>query len=608
MKLSDYVVQYLVDQGVKHAFLVIGGACAHIVDSLGNNNDIEYVCFEHEQGAAMAVDVYSRVTKNVGVAVATSGPGATNLITGMCCLWFDSVPGIFITGQVNVNETKGNKKVRQIGFQETDIVDVVRPITKYAVMVTDPKTIKYHLDKAFFLTKSGRPGPVLIDIPLNVQHADIDPNSLDGFVPDPEQKDLLLLREQAKEVLHMFQNARRPVIIAGMGIKRAGAVEEFSSVAEKLGVPVVATWGAVDMLPYSHHLNFGHIGVYGNRASNFLVQNADLLLVVGSRLDTRHASGQAHTFARAAKKIVVDVDKYELEKGLVKADMPIHADAKDFLSMVSEELANVNLPDISEWKEWAQVRKARYPGVLPEYHDQKQYVNPYVFFQALYQDAYEDDIFITDTGGCLVWSVQAYEPKKGQELISAFAHSPMGYAFPAAIGAWFADPKRRIITFSGDGGFQLNIQELQTVKHYNIPLKMFVLNNNAYGIIKQFQEIYFQGKYMGTTKNSGYSAPDFVKVAEAYGIPAVRITDHEGMREKINKVLVAEGPMLCEVMIDESQKLIPKLIADRTPEGKYISKPLEDMAPFLPRDEFMGNMIIDPLPESGGKDRSSEIN
>src|SRR3989338_8213455 len=549
MKLSDYLVQYLVDKGIHHAFLVIGGACAHIVDSLGKNKDMQYVCFQHEQAAAMAVDAYSRVTKNTGVAVATSGPGATNLITGMCCLWFDSIPCIFITGQVNAHETKGERKVRQIGFQETDIVEMVRPITKYAVMVTDPKTIKHHLDKAFHEALSGRPGPVLIDIPLDVQHADVDPDTLEGFTPNKEKDNFSLLRANVKKAIELLQQAKRPVIICGMGIKIAGAVNEFRSLAEALGVPIISTWSGLDILPHGHPLYFGQFGVYGNRGSNFLVQNSDLVLAIGSRLDTRPISGNGKSFARGAKKIVVDVDESELKKGITAIDMPIVADAGDFIRAFAEETGNCAvMPDISEWVEQCGSWKKKYPSVLPEYYAQKKFVNPYVFVKTLSEELGSGDVIVADEGGNLVWAVQAFEVKEGQEFFSAFAHSPMGYSFPASIGAYFAlqlrsgraGPKRRVVCLDGDGGFQMNIQEFQTIKNYNVPVKIFILNNNAYGIIKQFQEIYFDGRYTGTTNDSGYTAPDFVKVAEAYGISAVRISGHDELREKIRSILDAE--------------------------------------------------------------------
>ena len=608
MKLADYLVQYLVKRGVRHAFIVNGGACAHLVDSIGKSEGMRYICFQHEQAAAMAADAYGRVTKNMGLAIATSGPGATNLITGICCSWFDSIPTLFITGQVNLHETKKGRNARQIGFQETDIVEIVRPMTKFAYMVTEPQTIRYYLDKALHLAKAGRPGPVLLDIPTDIQHAEIVPETLEGFSPEKIELDSGVLKQQIESAIHLLKSAQRPVIIAGVGVKISDAKDIFRQVIEALGMPVVSSWSGLDILEHSHPLYFGQIGVYGSRGANFLVQNSDLILAVGSRLDTRQISGQPHTFARAAKKIVVDADANELDKGLIKIDVPIAQDAGVFLKAFLEALVDFKKPEISEWLERCRGWKIKYPPVLAHYYEQKGTVNPYVFIKLLSEEMGGTEVIMPDIGAVLVWTAQALELKKGQDFFTAFGHAPMGYSLPAAIGSYFAAPLRKIISLNGDGGLQLNIQELQTVKYHNIPLKIFVFNNNSYGIIKQFQEIYFNGTYCGTTNQSGYSAPDFVRIAEAYGIPALRIMDHAGLREKIKEVLEKEGPVVCDIVLDESQKLIPKLIADKTPDGKYISKPLEDMAPFLKREEFRGNMIIEPLPETEKRDNSSEIN
>lgn len=608
MKLSDYLVKYLVDREIHHTFMVVGGACAHIADSLGKHKEMQVVCCQHEQAAAMAVDGYSRTSKNVGVAVATSGPGATNLITGICCLWFDSIPGLFITGQVNIKETKGTRQVRQIGFQETDIVEIIRSVTKFAVMVTEPEKIKYYLDKAFYIATKDRPGPVLIDIPLDIQHANIDPDKLEGFVPEKEQKDEQKLCTQVKEVVQMINKAHRPVFLAGMGIKIAGAQAAFREVVERTRFPVVSSWSAIDVLEHDHPLFFGQIGVYGNRGSNFLIQNSDLVLAIGSRLDTRQVSGQPKTFARGAKKIVVDIDEHELHKGLIEPDLPVRADAKDFLTVLLRELPARRSLETREWLKRCANWKTDHPAVLPDYRTQEFLVNPYVFVETLAKQLDSDAIIITDIGGITVWAMQAFQVKQGQQFFSALAHAPMGYALPAAIGAHFAEPARPIICLIGDGGMQVNIQEFQTLVHYSIPIKIFVLNNNAYGIVKQFQEIYFDGKYCGTTKESGYSAPDFVKIARAYGILSTRITEQRHLEKQIRDVLHSKQAAVCDVSIPESQKLVPKLVADRTSKGTYISKPLEDMTPFLSRDEFRKNMIINPLSEPDEETRPGEIN
>jgi len=606
VKLSDYLVQYLVDLNVKHVFLVIGGACAILVDAIGKNKNLKYVCTQHEQSAAMAVDAYSRMTQNFGVAVVTSGPGATNLITGICCAYFDSIPCLFIGGQVNIWETKGDKKIRQLGFQETDIIDMVKPITKFAVLVKAPEKIKYYLEKAVYLAKSGRPGPVWLDIPMNVQQAEIDPDTLVGFDPSElGEKPADVAQETIFKILAELKKAKRPVVIAGSGIKLGKAQIDFLEFIKKFRAPVISTWSGVDILPYDHELYIGQFGVYGNRAANFTVQNADLVLSLGSRLDTRQTGGQPKTFARAAKKIVVDIDRGELEKDWVVADLPVCANVKDVLTKLNDsQNETLEFPDwLVKAKEW----KQRYPAVLPEFYDQKGSVNSYVFAKTLSEKLQPGAVVVADQGGNLTWTIQAFQVKNGQQLFSAFGNSPMGYALPAAIGAAFARPGEAIICIDGDGGFQMNIQELQTVKYYNLPIKIFILNNHSYGIIKQFQEIYFEGRYTATTPETGYSVPDFIKISEAYGIPTMTISNHQELLGKLDQILEAEGPILCDVILDENQKLIPKLVSVRNTEGRYISRPIEDLSPPLSREELKANMIVKMLDEEKSE-KPTEIN
>lgn len=599
MKLSDYLVQYLVDLGVKHVFLITGGACTHLVDSLGRNENIDYVCVQHEQAAAMAAEAYSRITGNLGVAMTTSGPGATNLITGIGCAWFDSIPCLFLTGQVNIHEQKGSTGVRQFGFQETEIVDIVRPITKFSEMIREPEKIKYYLDKAVHIAKSGRPGPVLLDIPLNIQHAEIEPENLVGFEPEKEPegfKKPALQEKQIEESLRLMEGASRPVILAAAGIKLAKAEKEFEEFIDKLGFPVVVSWGGIDILDHSHPLYFGPIGINGHRAANFIVQNSDLLISLGSRLDTRQTGGQADTFARGAKKIIVDIDKSELNKGRVKANIPIHADVKDFLSVMNKRMADLKQPDISSWLAWAREKKEKYPICPAEYHEEKEYVNPYVFFDVLYRELKNDDVVIADCGANLAMALQGLKIKRGRKLFSAFGNSPMGYAFPAAIGASFALNKKPIICTIGDGGMQMNVQELQTVFHYKLPIKIFLFNNSGYGIIRQFHDSYFNSRYEAAGQEKGLTLPDFKRVAEAYGLKSELIANHSHLQEKIRAVLQSPEAVLAEVLINPQQKIIPKLEAKKV-DNRYISKPIEDQYPYLSREEFLNNMIIPPLNE-----------
>ena len=597
MKLSDYVADFIAHLGTRHVFLVTGGAVVHIVDSIGKHKTLKYVCVQHEQAGAMAAEAYSRLGPGIGVAVVTSGPGATNLITGICCAWFDSIPMLCISGQVNLSEQKGTSGVRQLGFQETEIVDIVRPITKFSAMVTDPTTIRYFLEKAVYEALSGRQGPVLLDIPLNVQHAEIDPNTLKGFTPPSSstvsQPDKL--RDAAAQTLGFLMHAQRPVLLAGGGIKYARAEREFLKLVDMLGIPVVCSWSGFDIMGHEHPLFVGQMGIYGNRGANFLIQNAHVLLAIGTRLDTRQVTANPESFARAAKKIVVDLDATELNKGRVFADLSIQTDAKVFIEELFRAAVSFSKPRIDAWLARAEDWKNKYPACTPEFEAQKELVNPYYFIKVLSEALSKDDIIIPDEGGNLVWTMQAFRLKQGQRLFSAYGNSPMGYALPASMGAYFATGKPRIICIDGDGGLQMNIQEFQTLVHYNIPVKMFILNNGCYGIIRQFQDVYFQGSHEASVSEKGYSAPDFMKVASAYGIATRQILSHANMQTIIQEVLTMPGPVLCDVVIKEDQKLIPKLEAVRTSDGRYISKPIEDQWPYLPREEFKKNMIIDPL-------------
>ncbi|MBI4095138.1 MAG: thiamine pyrophosphate-binding protein [Candidatus Liptonbacteria bacterium] len=603
MKLTDYIAEFLAERGVRHVFSVTGGAIAHLVDSLGNREkakgDIRYICVQHEQAGAMAAEVYSRIGPGIGVAIATSGPGATNLITGICGCYFDSIPGLFITGQVNTKESVESieTRPRQVGFQETDIVSIAKPITKYAAQVRDPSRIRFELEKAYYIAHEGRPGPVLIDVPLDVQVADIDPATLPAFDPrrdfhgTPQESDEDL-KKKISEMGALVSEARRPAVLLGGGIKLANAEREALRFAEALGFPILVSWSAFDILPHDHPNYAGTIGVYGDRGANFTVQNADLLISVGSRLDTRQTGGRVDLFLREGKSVMVDIDPHELHKNRgFTPTIAVCADAKRFLNAALASIPQFKKPDIGAWLSRAREWKKKYHAVLPE-HFQMPAVSAYAFIHALSDALPQDEIVITDEGGNLVWTMQGWIVKKGQRIISTFGNSPMGYAFPASIGAAFAAPGKDIICIDGDGGFQLNIQELQTVAHYNLPIKMFILNNRGMAIIKQFQEAYFENRRYATEPEGGYSMPDFARVSEAYGIPAIVVEKPAAVKDMIAKVLAHKGPILCDVRIDRDQKLNPKL---------EFGRPLEDMAPYLSDEELSQNILVKPVPRLAGK-------
>lgn len=603
MQVADYILDFLVSQGVKHVFLITGGAIAFVVDAFSRRKDITYVCVAHEQAAAMMADAYARMGPGFAAAMATSGPGATNLITGICCSWFDSIPTMMITGQVNTYELKKDYKVRQVGFQETDIVDIVKPITKFAAQLDRAENVRYLLEKATFVAKSGRPGPVLIDIPMNFQRTEIDPKKLTGFIPPKEKlcKDTgSFLKEKIKDTVKLLIHSQRPVILAGGGIRIAGAEIEIEHLIKLTKIPVVTSWSGFDLFAKNHPYYLGTQGVYGERAANFAVQNSEVLLTIGSRLDTRQTGGKPDTYARKSKIIMVDIDQGELDKrrGLTP-HISINCDAKVFLRTLIDEIKREKLPDINTWTERCLEWKRKYPMVLPEYYKEKGYVNPYVFFKTLSNELPKNAVVITDDGGHLTWTMQAFEIRKGQRLFSAYGNSPMGYSFPAAIGASIALGKKEVICIDGDGSLQINIQEFQTLAYHKLPVKIFLMNNHGYGIIKQFQELYLESRFEATGK--GYSCPDFVKIAKAYGIKTVSIKNHRQLEAKMRQVLHYKGPVLCDVFVRSNQKLIPKL---------EFGRPIEDLSPLLPRKEFSKNMIVKPLEISipQNKTKVSEIN
>ncbi|OGW83537.1 MAG: hypothetical protein A2987_03990 [Omnitrophica bacterium RIFCSPLOWO2_01_FULL_45_10] len=588
MKLSDYVAEFLVKQDVKHVFGITGGAIVHLFDSIANNKGLTYVCPQHEQTAAMAADAYSRVTGNLGVAVATSGPGATNLITGVACAHFDSIPTLFITGQVATFRLKRDSNVRQIGFQEIETVNMFKPITKYAVLVDEPNRIRFELEKAVSIAKSGRGGSCLIDIPDDIQRAQIDPEKLESFIPHKEKKDFKRLREQIEVCLTLISRAERPVVILGSGVKLGRAQEKARQFIEKLKFPVALTWATLDMFTHDYYLNAGGFGITSPRYGNFTIQNSDLIIALGTRLDTHATGSPLAAFAREAKKIILDIDESELLKfgkyGMKDA-LLINEDINDFLDIMNKDRGKIKTGDISRWigriKDW----KRRYPICPRAYYDKEDSIDSYCFMDALSQETSKGDYIITDAGGTLTQTMQGYRMRREQTLFTAFNYSPMGYSLPASIGASFATNKNRVICIIGDGGIQMNIQELATIEKHHLPIKIFVINNQGYGMIKQTQDDWLDSRYEASSMEKGIAVPDFVKIAKAYGIDAEKISNHSEMNRVTRRVLNREGPLLCDVHVSENQRVVPML---------KFGRPIEDASPLLERKEFLENMIIKP--------------
>ena len=597
-KLSDYVFSFIAELGVKEVFAVSGGGAMHLVDSLGTNKDLKYIAMHHEQAVAMAAEGYARISGKPGVGLVTSGPGGTNTITGVCGAWIDSIPTIFISGQVTSDTLIGDTGLRQFGIQEANIVELVKPITKYAVTVTDPNRIKYHIEKAAYLATTGRPGPVWLDIPLDSQSKLINPDDLPSFNPEEETKGeegKPSLKAQVAECLELLRRASRPVIISGYGVRLAKGENEFENLVERLQIPVVSSWTTSDLLPTDHELYVGRSGIMGDRAGNFSVQNSDVLLIIGSRMSIPQVGYNYKMFAREAKKIVVDIDLAELTKPSIKPDIPVNADAKEFMSEMSAQLEGKNVTlDVSDWIKKCQMWKSKYPVALPEYRDMKDGVNSFYFVDVLSEKLGNDAVVVTDMGTSFTCTMQTFRVKTGQRLFTSSGHASMGFGLPGTIGACFANGKKKTVCISGDGGLQMNIQELQTLVHYKIPIILFVLNNKGYLTIKLMQQNHF-GRYIGSDPSSGLTCPDIVKVATAYGIKAERISNNDQLHARIDEILSEPGPFVCEVMMPEDQSLIPRVSSMKKPDGTIVSKPLEDLYPFLDREEFFENMIVKPV-------------
>jgi len=591
MKLSDVVADFLAKQGVKYVFAISGGASLHLIHSIAETQGIDYVCPMHEQAGAYAADAYARVTGGLGCAVATSGPGATNLITGIASSFYDSIPVLYLTGQVATFRAKGDTGVRQMGFQETEIVDICRTITKYAVLVQDSYRIRYELQKAVAIARSGRPGPVLVDIPDDLQRMDIDPGKLIDYEPEPAVSALVVSEDSLQACIDAVKHAQRPVLVYGWGIHLAKAEAEARELARLLGIPVAMTWAALDLLPYDDGLAIGGFGTHGTRYANFAVQNADLIISIGSRLDTKATGSPPSSFAREAKLIMLDIDPTEIKKferlGR-KVDLGISVDAATFLRALVKRVRGQRFPDFALWMKRIHEWKSRYPACRPEYARETR-VNPYWMVKQLSSLLREDEIIFSDTGCALAWMMQGFEFKRGQQFFHAFNSTPMGYGLPGAMGASFARPGQRIVCMTGDGSLQMNIQELATVAHHRLPVKILLINNQGYSMVKQTQEQWLGCNYYATSAQGGLACPDFAAVARAYGFRTDTLALNVDIASKLEQTLGSEGPAFLNIEIDPKHRVIPQV---------KFGRPNEDADPLLDRKEFLGNMIIKPLPAS----------
>lgn len=602
MRVADYIFKTLADLGVRHIFIVTGGGAMHLNDAIGREKRIQYICNHHEQACAMAAESYARLSGRPAVVNVTSGPGGINAMNGVFGAWTDSIPMIVISGQVKRETCMAFHDLpglRQLGDQEADVIGMVRGITKYAEIVREPGMIRFHLEKAWHLATTGRPGPVWLDMPIDVQGASVNPATMIGFTPEEGEKVRLHgdgLAAACKDLRRRAAAAKRPIVMVGGGIRTAGARGELVELLDHWAVPVVTAWNAHDVIWDSHPQFAGRPGSIGDRAGNFAVQNADFLLVLGSRLNIRQVSYNWKSFARDAFKAVVDIDAAELCKPTWQAEFPVHADLKEVLEKL------LQLPSVqpntcrNEWIQCCADWRKRYPVVLPEYWDTKERVNPYCFASSLFAGLAEDDIVVCGDGTACVTTFQAADIRRGQRLYTNSGCASMGYDLPAAIGACIAAGGRRIICLAGDGSIQMNLQELQTIQTHCFPIKIFILNNRGYHSIRQTQGNFFPDNIVGCGEDSGLGFPDFEKIAAVYSIPYSKIANHDELRTKISAALGSDGPAICEILLDLNQQFAPKLASRKLPDGRIISPPLEDLAPFLSPEELQRNMLMTTIP------------
>ncbi len=596
MKLSDYVMDFVARQGVKHLFLLPGGGSMHLVDSAGRNAGFEYVCCLHEQACAFAAEAYAEYSQGLGAALVTTGPGGTNSVTGVAAAWMESASCLFLSGQVKRADRIADRGVRTMGPQEVDIVSIVRPITKYAVTVLEPESIRFHLEKAVYLATHGRRGPVWLDIPLDVQASAVDENALEGFTPEPAEpaEDL---RGAVSAAIDLLNRAQRPVLFLGNGARGVG--DDLRKLIELLQIPVLLTWKIADLLADDDPHYAGRPGGMGQRGANFTQQNADCVLLIGARLDRPQTAFSHRDFARAATKILVDVDPAEIAKMEMPIDVPVCADATAFIRELRRQAGRLEPKNRTCWLKRARDWQERYPVVLPEYWETAGTVNTYVLMEVLSEETSPDDLFVPGSSGpCSDIFMQAFRVKRGQRIVNAPGLGAMGTGLPGTIGACLASGRRRTICVNGDGGFQLNIQELETVRRLNLPVKYFVLANGAYASIMATQRSHFQSRFVGSDPSSRMTLPDVTRVAAAYGIATAEIRDHGDLREGVRNVLSQDGPVVCAVHTSAEQATAPRVTSVMRADGVMVSKPMEDMWPFLSREEFLSNMIVPVVEES----------
>lgn len=603
IKLSDYIVKFLEYQGVENVFMLVGGGSMHLNDSIGNSKIIKYISCLHEQSCAMAAESYARCKRDLGVAIVTTGPGATNTVTGISAAWIESTPLFVLSGQVKRSDSLDGTEVRSMGVQEVDIVPIVKSITKYSVKLNDPYKVLYELEKCVWYAKNGRPGPVLMDIPLDVQATLIDETELEHFIQNNyECKDEY---NKLGLVANLIRKSQRPVIYAGGGVYLSGGQKELIKFAEKLKIPVMTTWNGIDNIWEEHPLYMGRPGAIGQRSANFIIQNCDLLITIGTRLASLQTGFNYDDYARNAKIVMVDIDQAELDKKKIHPEVKICMDAKCFLKQMIEIHFETNNYD--NWIERCRLIIKKFPNLNPDWLN-KEYVNSYYLVDSISRQMTKDDIYCGGRAGtCVDTIIQAFKVKEGQRVIATKGLSSMGYGIPAAIGAAVAYPGHQIICNNGDGGFVMNIQELATIAKYHLPIKFFVLNNNGYATIVATQTNVFNKHFVGCTADSGLCCGNIIEVAKAYGMETFTISSNNEIDNVVHAVLKSSNPVVCDVKVSITQKIEPRQASFKNKEGQMQSRVLEDMKPLLETkvieniNKLMSsNMEINELVTGGG--------
>ena len=592
IKLSDYVIKRLEETGVRHMFMLPGGGAMHLNDSLGKSKKIQYVGCLHEQACAIAAEAYARVNNTLGLLMVTTGPGGTNALTGIAGAYLESTPVFVVSGQVKRADMINGQGIRQQGMQELDIISVVKSITKYAALVDDPQMIRYHIERALYEATHGRKGPVWLDIPLDVQATMIDEAELTGYSPD-ERHENHQLTETVLQVIEKLNHSERPILLAGNGIRLADAIPEFEELCKVLNIPVLTTWNGIDLIEETNPLYYGRPGGLGHRYANFMQQNSDFFLSIGARLNLLQTGYNFDGFARGAYKIMVDIDKAELHKINVRPDLPICADAKEFICEILAHKDLIKMKDRSAWFTYGNQLKEKYPIVRSEYWEQKELVNTYCLMEIISKYMTENDVYVSgSSGSCIDISMQTFRVKKGQRVFCTKGLASMGYGLPSAIGACLASGGKRTVGVNGDGGFVMNIQELETIRRLNLPIKLFVLCNHGYGAIQATQTNLFAKHFVDCNEVSGLTLPSISKVANAFGLKTISVYNNSELDAKVKEALNYSGPVIVEVFTPITLTAQTKQVSYKRKDGQMESMPLEYMNPPIPEEEMRKNMLI----------------